>query len=195
MLDNIIFNNIFPAGEDGEDPRIVDDVPTPDGLLSVSGSNMDDSRSLCPEGLSIEDHEKCIREQQKQKIESPKRRFFIQIRLFDEFWNMALPVCNERGVNYVEIGMADETNAREKAIAFWDQLESRFELKARRISENELKEEDEEIHESLMKWGQPYEYNNPKGIPISRESSAGVDNKKQNAKNNQDSDEDDYSEE
>jgi hypothetical protein len=121
---------------------------------------------LCQDVIPEEEKLKCIQDLQK---ESPKRRFFVQIRLFDEFWNMAIPVCNEQKVKFWEVGLIDQRNARDKATEYWDQLENRFTLKAKRITENELREEQEEIQESLMKWGAPYEHNNPKGIP-SKES-------------------------
>lgn len=91
------------------------------------------------------------------KIESPKRKFFAQVRIFNEFWNMALPVCNQQGVKYWEVGLCDEDSALEKAIFIWNELESRFDSKAQVILETELKEEDEEILESFVKWGQPFE--------------------------------------
>lgn len=91
------------------------------------------------------------------KIESPKRKFFAQVRIFNEFWNMAHPVCNQQGVRYWEVGLCDEDTAMEKSVFFWNELESRFDAKAKKVLETELKEEDEEILESLVKWGQPFD--------------------------------------
>lgn len=104
------------------------------------------------------------------RIESPKRRFFTQIRLFTEFWNMALPVCNQENVWSSEIGLCDAQTAMNKAISVWTEMESRFDSQAKRILEAELREEDEEILESMVKWGQPFpngdsRYRDYKGTP------------------------------
>jgi hypothetical protein len=136
-----------------------DGIATPDGLKSTTaiteaGAN---ANNPCPEDLTADEQAKCLKEQEEQKIESPKRRFFVQIRLFNEFWNMAVPVCNEQGVSFWEVGLIDEKNARDQALQIWEDLENRFTLKARKISENELKQEDEETQEALMKWGDSYQ--------------------------------------
>jgi len=121
------------SGEDGDDIQS-NEISTP---LALRSSTQLIPADACPEDLPTEQRIVCINDY-KDKHPSPKRMFFSQIRQFDEFWNMAVPVCNEQRVRFWEVGVVKDKNARINALTYWDKLEARFAFRARKIPDNAL---------------------------------------------------------